>query len=220
VALFAFIGCAPSAGQLEARLRRELPRALGPADGYDVTIAGLRARAGQAEFVSVTGRKVRLRGAPVLDRLEVELHAVSYNRSEGRVDHVDTALAVARIRPEDLADWLETHRNVKSAQIELAGPDEARIRLRPELPGFGSELDVEVNGRMVAADGRVRFDVSELFVDGRELGSFAERLLTALVNPLVDLTETSVRLRVTGVRVEDGMVRLDATGDPTRGRPR
>ena len=216
LALLLCAGCVPT-GQVERGLERELPKLLGPADRYDVEIDGLRARSGEAEHVTVVGERVRAEGAPVVDRLELDLRGVRYDRDEERLERVESARATARIMAPDLADFLEAQRNVRDAVVTLRAPDEATIRVRPELGGVALPrgVEVEVTGRLGVDDGRVRFAVSEVEAAGLNLGSAVARRLSESINPLVDLTDTAAGLRVTDVRVEDGVVRLDAAGDIT-----
>lgn len=211
-----WLGCSVS-GQVERGIERELPAAIGPADRYDVEIEGLRARAGEARRVTVRGERVQPENAPVLDRLDLDLRGVHYDRREERIERVERATATARITPADLAAFLNTQRNVSGASVALQEPNQATIRVRPELGGFTlpAGLTVEITGTLVAEAGRVRFDVSELRAAGANLGEAVARRLSAAINPVVDLSGMPARLQVTGVRVEEGAVRLDAEGDPT-----
>ncbi len=208
-------GCIPSTGQVEHGLERELQKLIGPADRYDVQIEGLRARSGEAERVVAVGEGVRPEDAPVVDRFELDLHGVTYDRGEKRLERVDSARATARITALDLEAFLETKENVRDASITLREPDEATIRVRPELGGFALPrgLVAAVTGRLEAEDGRVHFVISDIEAAGLDLGSAATRRLSDLINPLIDLSDMEVRLQVTSVRVENGAVLLDATGD-------
>jgi hypothetical protein len=212
-----FTGCVPSTGQIERGLEAELPKLLGPADRYDVEIEGLRARSGEASRVTAVGERVRLREAPVVDRLDVELLGVKYDRGEDRLERVERASATARITPLDLADFLEAHRNVREAAVTFAAPNRATIRLRPEVGGIALPrgVTVEVTGRLEPAGRRLHVEVTDVSAAGVSLGRAAASGLADLVNPLVDLSDSPADLRVTDVRVEDGVLRLDATGNPT-----
>lgn len=210
------IGCGSLTSQVERGLERELPELVGPADRYDVEIEGLRAGAGEADRVTAVGERVRPEGAPVVDRLQLELRGVAFDRGEDRLERVDSARATARVTVPDLEAFLEAQRNVRDASVTLREPDEATIRVRPEFGGIALPrgVEAEVRGRLEAADGRVRFVVSDVEAAGLNLGAAAARRLSDAINPLVDLSDTDARLQVTGVRVEGGAVHLDATGDP------
>lgn len=216
LALLLWTGCVPT-GQVERGLERELPKLLGPADSYDVQIEGLRARSGEAEHITVVGERVRMDGVPVVERLDLDLRGVTYDRGEKRLERVESARATARITASALAIFLGAQRNVRDATVALRAPDEATIRVRPEFGGVALPRGVtaEVTGRLEARDGRVHFVVSEVEAAGFDLGAAAARRLSDAINPLVDLTEEEVDLRVTAVRVEDGAIQLDAEGDPS-----
>lgn len=207
-------GCVPSTDAIERRIERELPELLGPADRYDVEIEGLRARDGRADRVTATGERVRMEDAPVLDRLVVEMEGVAYDRREQRLDRVDTLRATAHLRPADLEAFLEAHRNVRDAAVTLRAPDEATIRLRPELGGLALPrgMELEVRGRLEPRAGRLHLAVDRVEAAGAGLGDTAARRLADAVNPLVDLSAPGADLRITGARVEGGALRLDAAG--------
>lgn len=214
LALLAVTGCDPT-GRVEQEIAGLLPRAIGPADDYTVTVEGLRARSGEADRVAVVGTRVRPEGAPVLDRLDLELRGVRFDRGERRLERVDAAEATARITPADLAALLETRDGVRSATVTLRPPDEATIRLRPDIgdlrlpPGAA----VEMTGRLSSADGQVRYDVDEVRALGLDLGETVARRLSGAINPIADLAAMTPTLDVTGVRVEGGAVVVEATGD-------
>lgn len=207
-------GCVPSTDAIERRIERELPELLGPADRYDVEIEGLRARDGRADRVTATGERVRMEDAPVLDRLVVEMEGVAFDRRERRLDRVDTLRATAHLRPADLEAFLEAHRNVRDAAVTLRAPDEATIRLRPELGGLALPrgMELEVRGRLEPRAGRLHLAVDRVEAAGAGLGDTAARRLADAVNPLVDLSAPGADLRITGARVEGGALRLDAAG--------
>lgn len=219
--LLLLAGCIPSTEDIERRIERELPQLLGPADRYDVRIEGLRARAGRADRVTATGERVQPRDAPLIHRLVVQMEGVAYDRRERTLDRVDTLRATAHLLPSDLDAFLEAHRNVRDAAVTLREPDHATLRLRPEFGGLALPrgMELEVTGRLEARAGRVHFAVDRVEAAGAALGTTAARRLSDAVNPLVDLTGPDADLRVTAVRVEDGALRLDATGNPSGLRP-
>jgi hypothetical protein len=208
-------GCDLS-GQVERAIEAELPRVIGPADSYRARVEGLRATAGTAQRIEIVGQRVRPEGAPVLERLELELTGVRMDRAAQRIEHVEAASGEARIAPDDLVSFLETHRNVREARLALDAPDRATLRLRPTLAGLNlpAGATVELAGRLVARDGQIAFDVETLRAGGANLGAAAARQVSQSINPLVDLSDMPADLRVTAVRVADGRLQVEATGDP------
>jgi hypothetical protein len=208
-------GCAPPTAQVERAIERELPRTLGPADSYRAEVTGLRLASGEASRVAIVGQRVRPEDAPVLDRLDLDLYGVRFSPQARRVERADSARGTVRITAADLVDFLGERQGVREATLTLSSPDRATIRLRPELGGLPVPRGVtaEATGRLRAEDGHVHFEVEAVRAGGLDLGSAAARTLSDTINPLVDLTDRPGRLRVRAVRVENGALILDATGD-------
>lgn len=207
-------GCDLS-GRVESEIAGGLPDAIGPADRYEVGVEGLRASAGEASRVTILGERVRRDGAPVLDRLDLELTGVRYDRGERVLREVERARATVRVLPADLAAYLDERRGVREAGVRLVAPDRAVLRLRPEAGGFALPNGVvaEVEGRLGATGGQVRFDVEAVRAGGLNLGRLAAGALSDAVNPVLDLTTERPALEVIGVRVEGGALVLEATAD-------
>ncbi len=207
-------GCDLS-GRVEGEIEAALPAALGPADAYDATVEGLRLRAGEASRVAVVGQRVAREDAPVVDRLDVVLWGVAFDRATKRLTRVDSARAVARLLPADLAAYLVRQRGVARADVALAPPDRATVRVEGEIEGIRIPVGAEVTGRLRAEGGQVRLDVDAVRAAGFSLGGALARRLDEQINPVVDLTDEDLALDVTGVRVESGALVLEARGDPT-----
>ena len=214
-------GCSPSTGMVERGIENELPRVFGPADQYDVHIQGLKAGQGYADRVTATGWRVQPEGAPVIDRLDVELHGVTYDRDRKRLSHLDSARAVAWIQARDLSAFLERQDGIRSAEVTLEEPDSAVVRLRPDLGGLPLPRGAaaEVHGRIEGRGPRLRFDVSRVDAAGFGIGGSVADRVSDLINPLVDLSDLPVALNVTDVRVEGSRVRIEATADASSVRP-
>ena len=210
----ALVGCDVS-GRVEAEIEAALPAALGPADAYDATVEGLRLGDGTVEAVTVVGTRVAREDAPVVDRLDVALRGVAFDRSSKRLTRVDAARATARLLPADLAAYLVAQRGVARAEVALEAPDRAVVRFEGEVEGVRIPLGASVAGRLRAVDGRVRLDVERVSAAGIGLGGALAERLDQRINPVVDLTDEDLALEVTAVRVEGGALVLDATGDPT-----
>jgi hypothetical protein len=207
-------GCDLS-GRVETEIEAALPAALGPADRYDAEVEGLALRDGSAETVRVVGERVARQDAPVIDRLDVELRGVTFDRSERRLTRVDGARATARLLPADLAAYLGTQRGIADADVRFEAPDRATIGVRGEFEGLRVPVGAEVRGRLAASDGRVHLGVESVRAAGIGLGGPIARRVEQEINPVVDLTDEDLALRVTDVRVEDGALVVEATGDLT-----
>ena len=205
-------GCSVD-GRVESEIERALPAALGPAERYDATVDGVDLGDGTAERVSVVGERVDREDAPLIDRLDIELRGVRFDRTSKRITGAESARATARVTAGDLAAYLERQRGVGQARVTLRAPDRAVVRIDGEVEGLRLPVAAEVRGRLAARDGTVRLDVEGVRAGGFGLGGAIARALDDRLNPVVDLTDESLALRVTGVRVEGDVLVLESTGD-------
>lgn len=207
-------GCAPPTGQIERAIERELPTAIGPADRYQVTITGLSGTANRAERVEILGERVRLPDAPELDRLAIRLDGVRLDSRRESIERADSTRASVRMTASALESYLRDHPNLRDATVSLRAPDRATLRVRPTLGGLSAGA-VDIEGRLAPDAGGVGFAIGSVRAGEFGLSEAVTRRLSDMLNPLVDLAGTPGDLRVTGVRVEDGVLHLDATGDAT-----
>ena len=204
-------GCSPTR-LVEGRIAEVLPRAVGPADAWDVTVQGLRPRG--AERVLAVGTNVRPAGAPLVERLDLVLTDVT---SDGRrLTGVAAARATATLATSALTEAIAAQGTLASPVLVLSAPDRLAVRGRPAYDGFTLPIaEVAVEGRLVAgADGTVRLDVERVRAGGLPLPDVVEREIEARVNPVADLRRTRARLRVTAVRVEGTRLVVEAEADP------
>src|SRR5438445_286434 len=86
------IGCsrADPFRAIERSIQAELPRMIGPADRYEVTVSrsGGRLIAGHIPWIEIRGRNVRAIEGLILDELQVRLEGVRFNRSDRRVTEI------------------------------------------------------------------------------------------------------------------------------------
>ena len=209
-------GCTP-ANFVEQGIERELPKYVGPADSYDVKIDGLRVRAGSAENVVAVGERVRPEGAPVIESLRLELQDVVYDKAAERLSQVGGAQLTAVIKTPDLVDFLEAYRDVREAEVVLRSPNEATIRLRPQIAGLAVPrgVTVDVTGDLIGDNTQLRFEVTEVSAAGIDLSAIAARRLSEVVNPLADLKNLPVEVEITSVMVAGETIGLEVVGDPS-----
>lgn len=208
-------GCTPTS-LVEQGIERELPQYVGPAESYDVDIKGLSVSAGTAESVIAVGERVRPEGAPVIDRLQLDLRGVVYDRSAEKLTQVEGALLTAVIKTPDLADFLESYRNVDEAEVVLRSPNEATLRIRPQIGNYSVPpgVTVDVTGSLVGDDTQLRFEVSEVSAAGIDISAIAASRLSDAVNPLADLENLPVKVEITSVVVAGETIGLEVIGDP------
>lgn len=212
---FLLVGCNPS--NLVAKgIERELPKYVGPADNYDVDIDGLSVRESSAKSVVAVGERVRPEGAPVIERLALDLQDVVYDRDAERLSKVGAARLTAVIKTNDLAEFLEAYRNVREAEVMLRSPNEATIRLRPQVGNLAVPpgITVDVGGQIIGQGTQLRFEVDEVTAAGFDLSNLAARRLSDVINPLADLQGLPVDVNITSVIVAGETIGLEVVGDP------
>ena len=216
LALLALVasGCSVS-GRVESEIEAALPAALGPADRYDATVEGVRLGSGTAERITIVGERVARQDAPVVDRLDVELRGVRYDRRTKQITGAESAQATARVLAGDLGDYLARQRGVGDARVTLQAPDRAVVRVEGEVRGVRLPVAAEVRGRLTADEGTVRLEVESVRAGRLGLGAAVARELDEQINPVVDLTDESLALRVTDVEVVGDVLVLTTTGDVT-----
>ena len=90
------------------------PSPKGPGD--DATVEGLRLGDGTAEAVQVVGRRVAREDAPVVDRLDIDLRGVAFDRSTRRLTRVESARGTAR-----LLSWKGTRKGLLATGTRACG---------------------------------------------------------------------------------------------------
>ena len=208
--------CTPTS-LVEQGIEDALPKYVGPAESYDVKIYGLKVSSGSASSVIAVGERVKPDGAPTIDRLALDLQGVVYSREQNKLSQVDSAKLTAVIKSYDLADFLESNRNVRSAEVILQSPNRATLRLQPNLGSFAlpEGITIDVAGQLVGEGTQLRFEIDEVSAAGLDVSSMVAKRLSALVNPLADLEDLPVSVEITSVVVAGESIGLEVVGDPS-----
>ena len=209
------VSCTPTS-LVEQGIENELPKYVGPAENYNVKIDGLKVVSGSADQVVAIGERVKPEGAPVIDRLVLDLQGVVYSREQKRLSQVNSAKLTAVIKSYDLADFLESDRNIRSAEVILRSPDRATLRIQPNLGNFvlPTGITVDVTGRLVGSGTKLSFEVEEVSAAGLDLSSMVAKRLSDVINPLADLKDLPVSVEITSVMVAGESIGLEVVGDP------
>lgn len=212
--------CTPTS-LVEQGIERELPKYVGPAERYDVDIEGFSARLGSADSVVAVGERVRPEGAPVIERLSLNLTGVVYDKQTERLSQVENAKLTAVVKTPDLSDFLETYRNVKEAEVMLKSPDRATLSIRPQIDQFAlpAGITVDVSGQLVGEDTQLRFEVDQVSAAGIDVSAIAARRLSTAINPLADLKNLPVDVQIVSVMAAGESIGMEVVGDPSSFSP-
>jgi len=208
-------GCGQVVEQrVEQNMRRDLQRLIGPAEDYTVDLQGLNVASGTAAGATVTGRRVQLPDAPVLDTMEVRMNDVRYDLARKELQRVASADAVARLRPADVAEFLNRHRNLEDVRLSLSSPNEVTLGMRPELSGLDlpAGLRLSLTGRLVSDGPRVRFELIRVGAAGLSVGGPVADAITRRINPIVDLSSMPIGVNITDIRADSSTLTVNASG--------
>ena len=219
VAGFMAIGACASVvdNAVEDAIRAELPRLIGPARTYAVTVSGADVGAGSIDLAQVTGTRIERPGSPVIDSADVALSGVRFDAASKRITAVAASKVNARLLPADVARFLDAKPGVDAVEVSFQASGEMEVRLVPTLGGYAlpAGTRVQLRGRFVVAGQFLNLSVSELRVAGLSLGALPTGALEALVNPLVDLSKLPAPSRMDSASVVDGVLVLQASGATT-----
>lgn len=212
--------CTP-ANLVEQGIERELPKYVGPAEHYNVEIEGFDARLGSADSVVAVGERVRPEGAPVIERLSLDLTGVVYDKQAERLSQVESARLTAVVKTPDLSDFLETYRNVKEAEVILRSPDRATLSIRPQIDRFAlpAGITVDVSGRLVGEGTQLRFEVDQVSAAGINVSAIAASRLSEAINPLADLKNLPIEVEIVSIFAAGESIGMEVVGDPSSFSP-
>jgi hypothetical protein len=215
IALILVSGCGnPTSGTVERAIERALPKIVGPAQSYHVTVEGLRGTT-YAETVTATGKRVHPQGSPVLDRVEVVLKDVTYDPSRGELERIGSASGTATVLAGDIADYLNGTGKVKNTSVTLDAPDRAQVQAQVEVPGLPVSANalVSATGNLTSGENYINFDIAQVTAGGVVLPDAAVDVLSEAINPIVDLSSMPIVVRATGVHVENGTAVIQISGE-------
>lgn len=199
------IGCSRASPfrSIERSIQARLPRLIGPADRYQVTVSrsGAGLIAGRIPWIEIQGRNVRAIEGLTLDELEVRLEDVRFNRADRSVREIGQATFQARISAASATRFVR-QRSPSLRDVEVCFVrDTVRVRASPRLLRIG--VPMEVDGRPVLhSPTSINFDASRVTVLRLGLPEFAVVRLEARINPLIDLSAMPLPVHLSGARVE------------------
>lgn len=212
------IGAAGCASLVDNRAEQiilgELPRLVGPARAYRVDARGVVPAAGRLQAVRVVGERIARPGSPVIDKAEVSLRDVRFDRSEKRVESIGAVDASARILAADIATFLDTRSGLDAVEVQFFGGNEIAVSALPSVAGLRlpAQTRVTMRGVLVPDGPLLKLEIVDLRAAGVEVGLFARAALQALVNPIVDLSSVPAPSQISSARVEGAALVIEASG--------
>lgn len=213
VAAGLLVACAGYVDQrAEAALREALPRLLGPAEHYDVSVRG--AGGSRVDEVHAVGTRVRRPGSPVLARVEVRLADVAVDRVERRIVSIGRATVALHLSEQDLSDFIGRQEWIDAGTVRLSGADEIRVAGRIGVPGMPalSSPRAELRGRLVPRGAELLLRIDAVTLGDRAAPSLVRRLLEQSLNPIFDAADHAVPSQLDSVAVSAGELVIRASG--------
>jgi len=214
------------AERAESSLLETMPRVLGPADRYEVTVRGADTSASHFDLVSVVGVRVQRPKTPVIDRFEAALQDVSVDRPNKQVTGIGAAQAVVWVSAADLQSYLEQQSWIAQPQVRLVPPNGITVTGSLRIPVGGAALSASTSfsGRLVPSGSQLLIAVDALSLGDRQAPPLLRSLVGTAVNPLFDLSDYAVPSTIDRISVQSGWaMRADAAGlaarPVTRGVP-
>jgi len=197
----------------EAALRDALLRVVGPAESYDVRVAGASLDGSRFDRVRFIGRRIARADAPVLDRLELDLQGVVVDRAVKSLTAVAATRVELQLKGADLAVFLS--RWLGEPQVTLSPPDRIAVVGTPRIGGIalGGAGGAELQGRLVGAGTQLFLTIDRIRLGRGEAPSLARVVLERAINPIFDVVEAPLPARLDAVEVgADDTIRIAASG--------
>lgn len=198
----------------ERALREALPRVVGPAESYDVVVAGASIDAARFERVRVVGTRVARENAPVFDKIELELRGVALDRETKTLRAVADANGSVRIAAGDLADYLQRRGWIDEPAVAFASPDRIEISGTPRIAGIAiaTRRGAGFGGRLRADGTKLHLVVDRLRFGDREAPALVRAVVERAINPIFDAAPYPLPERMDAVAVEGETLRIAASG--------
>ena len=216
--LFALAFLVACAGYVDQRtenaIRDALPRLVGPAERYDVTVRGADAGGSRIDEVRAVGTRVQRTGAPVLARVEVSLAEVAVDRIERRVTSIGRAAIALHLREQDLTEFLRRQEWVDSAAVRFTGADRVTIEGRLGVRGLPalSSPRAELQGRLVPRGAQLLLRIDAIRLGEGTAPPLMRRILEQTLNPIFDAADHAVPSQLDSVEARDGELVIRASG--------
>jgi len=130
-------------------IEKRLPALIGPAQSWDVNVAGsdLELARGRASEVKLHVVDVQLSKALTLDDVLIDSTDLTFDRSTHKLTHAGKTTATVSIGADNLSSYLYArHPDWSSLQISYSGQD---IAAQLPLQILGQTANVKMNGRFV-----------------------------------------------------------------------
>jgi len=190
-------------------LERALSRLIGPAQHYQMRVAG--ASGSRLKQVKVRANRLSAGEKLVFDSAAMDLTEVRFDRQARELLGVERADFSAVLLQEDLNYHLQSRSSLMRGLRLRLTPNGAQLRGSADIPGVNLPVtpDLTLDGTLEVDDaGRLCFRPKQIRVVGIEVPAIAAQVLATQINPLVDLTGGRLPIYLRGFELDNGEVQL------------
>ena len=193
----------------ERSVRRYLADYLGPARNYRVRIdrQDTRLTGGYLSRLDISAEGLRTKGGFEIESAEAELHGVRFDRKTRSLQSVESSAFTATVTHAGANAYLAAHdRGINGLSVEF---EEGEIIVHAAPKVLGIAIPVTLRGRG-APDGesKIRFLTDGLAVSRLNLPEPAVRFVERRINPVFDLDELQLPVKLRKVESRKGTLIL------------
>ena len=185
-------------GYAEDSVRKMLPRLIGKAERYDVSIQNTtdsQLMGGRVTDLTILGRRIHIKDGPVVDRLEVHMHNLVVDIKKKAIKSVDHATFDLDFVQSDVAAFLRQKLHTGDRLKVIFAPSAMTIVLPASL--LGRSLDLSVRGSL-ATNGptQVVFVPEGVSIGAHHLPDSVTHPVLESLNPVADVKSLPVPARI------------------------
>jgi hypothetical protein len=225
LALLAIAALAACAGyrdrQVEAAVLEALPRLLGPAERYEVSVRGADSSRSRLDSIEAVGIRVQRPKTPVLVRIEVVLRDVAVDLPRKQVTSIGEAGVSVRLAASDLAAHLVAQPWLRRPSVRFTPPADITVEARLTLPGVAglASPPAQFRGHLMPRGSTLVLGIDAMSFGDRDALPIFRGLVEQAINPIVDVGDYAVPSRVDSVTVEGDELVIRASGSALTVRP-
>lgn len=208
-------GCSdPVRRTVEDKIEAALPRLVGPADSYTVSVSGSTAGMikGKLRSAHIVGRGVRMPSGLTVSELDVTSQGIQIDRHRQQISSVVSTNYSATLAQDALNKYLtDNYRYVPRLKAELH-KDQMRVSASPEVAGITVHIIADC-GLKVRDNRYLILDLTNVSVVGISSPGFAREYLESKINPVFDSSSLGYDAKVDKVTIKQGGMKIEGTLD-------
>lgn len=186
---------------------------LGPAKSYSVGVSAslLDIVRGHISTLDIRGNDVKLSTGVTVDRLDIDLKDVRFDRNQAITGVKSTDFA-ASVSEHNLTDFLTASRSdMRGAKVTLA---DGKLTLSASPRVFATRTPVTLEaGLRIVNHTKLWLDLRKLRARGMRVPGFVRGRIMHGLNPVLDTDQMGVPAELTSVKIDGGEISLTGKAD-------